>query len=66
MRVLLTLEVHEFTPPMLLAQCQKAIASALEGYGFASRISVDRSSQMDAEQRYWAWLKQEDDGQGTD
>lgn len=48
-------EAHETVPPVVWAQCRKALAHVLDSYGFNVKISEDRLSEMEAHQRYWEW-----------
>lgn len=48
-------EEHEHVPPRVWEQCRKALAHVLDSYGFNVTIREDRTSEMEANVRYWAW-----------
>lgn len=55
MRVKLTFQPNESLPPDLLGQVQKSIIRALDAYGLNVALEVDRSSELEAYQRFWEW-----------
>ncbi len=64
MIIRLEAESHEMFPPMMAAQIEKAIAAAVQAYGLRPVIKANYENKTDAEQRWWAWLKQEQEKDG--
>jgi hypothetical protein len=61
--VKLIFEPHESLPPALYAQVKRAVAHSLEQYGLGAAVSEDRTSELEAYQRYWRWQREMLDGE---
>lgn len=55
MKVILAFEANESLPPDLCTQLLVAITRIVDSYGLGADVILDRRSELEAHQRFWAW-----------